>query len=69
MTDAIPDEPLGSHVLELEIADVVTETDDARSLVFRVPEGPQIPRYRRSGCATPPASSLRCAFPATAPAR
>ena len=43
MTDTIPDEPLGSHVLELEIADVVTETEDARSLVFRVPDGPQDP--------------------------
>ena len=42
MTGTIPDEPLGSHVLELEIADVVTETDDARSLVFRVPEGPGV---------------------------
>ena len=39
MTDTIPDEPLGSHVLELEIADVVTETEDARSLVFTGPEG------------------------------
>ena len=55
MTDTIPDEPLGSHVLELEIADVVTETEDARSLVFTVPEASS--RYRRSGCATPPASS------------
>ena len=43
VTDTIPDEPLGSHVLELEIADVVTETDDARSLVFTVPDGAQIP--------------------------
>lgn len=31
------DEPLGSHVLELELADVVEETADARSLVFTVP--------------------------------
>ncbi|KUI21943.1 3-ketosteroid-9-alpha-hydroxylase [Mycobacterium sp. GA-1285] len=37
------DEPLGSHVLELELADVVTETDDARSLVFSVPSGPDDP--------------------------
>lgn len=37
------DEPLGSHVLELEVADVVTETADARSLVFRVPDGPDDP--------------------------
>ena len=55
VTGAIPDEPLGSHVLELEIADVVTETDDARSLVFTVPDGAQM--CRRSGCATPPANS------------
>lgn len=37
------DEPLGSHVLELELADVIAETDDARSLVFRVPDGPDAP--------------------------
>ncbi|HEX5404572.1 MAG TPA: ferredoxin--NADP reductase [Pseudonocardiaceae bacterium] len=43
MTDTVPDEPLGSHVLELQIADVVSETDDARSLVFRVPDGPDDP--------------------------
>ena len=46
MTGAIPDEPLGSHVLELEIADVVTETDDARSLVFTVPDDSQVPAER-----------------------
>ncbi|ULE35123.1 ferredoxin--NADP reductase [Mycobacterium sp. IDR2000157661] len=37
------DEPLGSHVLELELADVVEETPEARSLVFRVPDGPDDP--------------------------
>ena len=37
------DEPLGSHVLELQVADVVAETDDARSLVLRVPDGPDDP--------------------------
>ncbi len=46
MTGAIPDEPLGSHVLELEIADVVTETDDARSLVFTVPNDSPVPPER-----------------------
>jgi 3-ketosteroid 9alpha-monooxygenase subunit B len=46
VTDTIPDEPLGSHVLELEIADVVTETEDARSLVFTVPDGAAIPAER-----------------------
>jgi 3-ketosteroid 9alpha-monooxygenase subunit B len=46
VTGAVPDEPLGSHVLELEIADVVTETDDARSLVFRVPDGADVPAER-----------------------
>ncbi|HEY2088996.1 MAG TPA: FAD-binding oxidoreductase, partial [Mycobacterium sp.] len=46
MTGTIPDEPLGSHVLELEVADVVTETEDARSLVFTVPDGAQIPAER-----------------------
>jgi 3-ketosteroid 9alpha-monooxygenase subunit B len=43
LTDAIPDEPLGDHVLELQIADVVAETDEARSLVFAVPDGPNDP--------------------------
>lgn len=45
------DEPLGSHVLELELADVVEETADARSLVFKVPDGPndpQVPSERLS---------------------
>ncbi len=37
------DEPLGSHVLELQVADVVVETDDARSLVLTVPDGPNDP--------------------------
>lgn len=36
------DEPLGTHVLELELADVVEETADARSLVFKVPAGADI---------------------------
>jgi 3-ketosteroid 9alpha-monooxygenase subunit B len=39
----VTDEPLGSHVLELQVADVVKETDDARSLVFTVPDGPNDP--------------------------
>src|SRR5690625_889784 len=43
VTEAIPDEPLGDHVLELQITDVVAETDDARSLVFGVPDGPDDP--------------------------
>ncbi|WP_343602331.1 ferredoxin--NADP reductase [Mycobacterium sp.] len=46
MTDAVPDEPLGRHVLELEVADVISETDEARSLVFRVPGGADIPADR-----------------------
>ncbi|KAA8970397.1 ferredoxin--NADP reductase [Mycobacterium sp.] len=37
------DEPLGTHVLKLQIADVIAETDDARSLVFAVPHGPHDP--------------------------
>lgn len=40
------EEPLGSHVLELQVADVVDETDDARSLVFKVPDGAAIPAQR-----------------------
>jgi 3-ketosteroid 9alpha-monooxygenase subunit B len=46
VTDEVPDEPLGSHVLELEIADVLAETDEARSLVFAVPAGADIPADR-----------------------
>ena len=40
------DEPLGSHVLELQVAVVVEETSDARSLVFAVPDGVEIPADR-----------------------
>ncbi|KWX66383.1 ferredoxin--NADP reductase [Mycobacterium sp. NAZ190054] len=43
MTDVAADEPLGSHVLELEIADVIDETADARSLVFKSPEDAPVP--------------------------
>jgi 3-ketosteroid 9alpha-monooxygenase subunit B len=39
----VTDEPLGSHVLELQLADVIEETSDARSLVFTAPEGADIP--------------------------
>ena len=46
MTQVPPDELLGSHVLELEVADVVEETDDARSLVFGVPAGSEVPADR-----------------------
>lgn len=46
VTDIVPDEPLGSHVLELQVADVRAETDDARSLVFTVPAGADIPAER-----------------------
>jgi 3-ketosteroid 9alpha-monooxygenase subunit B len=42
----VTDEPLGSHVLELQVADVIKETDDARSLVFTVPDGADIPAER-----------------------
>jgi 3-ketosteroid 9alpha-monooxygenase subunit B len=42
----VTDEPLGSHVLELQLTDVVDETADARSLVFTVPDGEQIPADR-----------------------
>jgi 3-ketosteroid 9alpha-monooxygenase subunit B len=42
----VTEEPLGSHVLELQVADVVKETDDARSLVFTVPAGADIPADR-----------------------
>ena len=40
------DEPLGSHVLELQVAEVIAETDDSRSLVFTVPDGADIPADR-----------------------
>jgi len=39
----VTEEPLGSHVLELQVADVVEETADARSLVFKVPDDAEIP--------------------------
>jgi len=42
----VTDEPLGSHVLELQLTHVVEETADARSLVFTVPEGANIPADR-----------------------
>jgi 3-ketosteroid 9alpha-monooxygenase subunit B len=42
----VTDEPLGSHVLELQLADVIEETSDARSLVFTVPDGADIPADR-----------------------
>ncbi|BBX00237.1 3-ketosteroid-9-alpha-monooxygenase, ferredoxin reductase component [Mycolicibacterium moriokaense] len=42
----VTDEPLGSHVLELQLAEVVEETADARSLVFKVPDGADIPVER-----------------------
>jgi 3-ketosteroid 9alpha-monooxygenase subunit B len=43
VTDVAADQPLGSHVLELEIADVIDETADARSLVFRSPADSPVP--------------------------
>lgn len=46
MTNAGIDEPLGDHVLELQLAAVVDETADARSLVFSVPDGADIPADR-----------------------
>lgn len=46
MTQTPTDEPLGSHVLELEVAAVVDETADARSLTFTVPTGTDIPAER-----------------------
>jgi 3-ketosteroid 9alpha-monooxygenase subunit B len=42
----VTDEPLGSHVLELQVAQVVDETDDARSLIFTVPDDTEIPPER-----------------------
>jgi 3-ketosteroid 9alpha-monooxygenase subunit B len=42
----VTDEPLGTHVLELQLADVIDETADARSLVFKVPDGSDIPSDR-----------------------
>lgn len=48
MTDVAADEPLGSHVLELQIADVIDETADARSLVFTSPaDAPVAPEKLR----------------------
>ncbi|MHA3019122.1 2Fe-2S iron-sulfur cluster-binding protein [Mycobacterium sp. BMJ-28] len=44
--DGATDEPLGSHVLELQVARVIEESADARSLVFEIPEGSTIPADR-----------------------
>ncbi|MGK2866076.1 MAG: 2Fe-2S iron-sulfur cluster-binding protein [Mycobacterium sp.] len=40
------DEPLGNHVLELQVTEVVEETADARSLVFSLPDGSAVPAER-----------------------
>ncbi|MHA0289321.1 2Fe-2S iron-sulfur cluster-binding protein [Mycobacterium sp. C3-094] len=42
------DEPLGAHVLELEIAKVIDETADARSLVFTATDGVPADKLRYS---------------------
>lgn len=47
----------GDHVLELQIAEVVDETDEARSLVFAVPDGSDDPEIPLGACVTPPANS------------
>jgi len=39
----VTEEPLGSHVLELQVAEVIAETDDARSLVFTVADDAPAP--------------------------
>jgi 3-ketosteroid 9alpha-monooxygenase subunit B len=39
----VTDEPLGNHVLELEITQVIDETSDARSLVFTAPADVPVP--------------------------
>ena len=59
------DEPLGSHVLELQVADVVEETDDARSLVFTVPDGPsaRYPGRAAALCARPVPDAARAQRP------
>jgi 3-ketosteroid 9alpha-monooxygenase subunit B len=41
--EVVTDEPLGTHVLELQVAEVIAETADSRSLVFTVPDGPNDP--------------------------
>jgi 3-ketosteroid 9alpha-monooxygenase subunit B len=38
----VTDEPLGTHVLELQVAAVIAETADARSLVFTIPDDVEI---------------------------
>ena len=57
------DEPLGSHVLELQVADVVAETDDARSLVFKVPDGQMIRDRRRQKLQYAPGQFLTLRIP------
>jgi 3-ketosteroid 9alpha-monooxygenase subunit B len=43
VTDVVADQPLGAHVLELEIVKVIEETADARSLVFGSPADAPVP--------------------------
>ena len=57
------DEPLGAHVLELELADVVDETADARSLVFKVPDGPDDPEIPADRLAYSPGQFLTLRVP------
>lgn len=57
------DEPLGGHVLELEVAEVVAETDDARSLVLAVPAGPDGPAVPAERLAYAPGQFLTLRVP------
>jgi 3-ketosteroid 9alpha-monooxygenase subunit B len=59
----VTEEPLGSHVLELQVADVVEETDDARSLVFKVPDGPNDPKIAASKLQYAPGQFLTLRIP------
>jgi 3-ketosteroid 9alpha-monooxygenase subunit B len=59
----VTEEPLGSHVLELQVADVVEETDDARSLVFKIPDGPNDPEIPASKLQYAPGQFLTLRIP------
>lgn len=62
-TESMRDEPLGKHVLELQIAQVVAETDDACSLVFGVPDGPDDPQIPAARLAYSPGQFLTLRVP------
>lgn len=54
------DEPFGGHALELQVAEVIVETEDSRSPVFSVPDDPfaQVVVDDDAECNEPPAIAV-----------